>query len=45
MYVRSSRRVLGIPGSKMIDQTNAAEFEFVGDFWSMQSSEDLLRNG
>jgi len=31
-YVRLSERVLGIPGSIMIDQTNATEYESIGDF-------------
>jgi len=31
-YVRLSRRVLGIFGSIMIDQTNVAESKFIGDF-------------
>ena len=29
---RLSRRVLGIPGSIIIDHTNAMKFESVGDF-------------
>ena len=31
-YVRLSRRVLGIPGSIMFDQTNATESKSVSDF-------------
>ena len=41
--LRLSRRILGILGSIMIDQINAAKSKFVGDLLSMYSSYDLLR--
>jgi len=43
-YIRLSKRFLGILRSIMIDQTNTTKSESVGDFWSMRSSYDLLRN-